>query len=366
MKFLVVGAGLFGSVFAHEVAKHGNKVVIVEKRNHIAGNAYTENIDGIKVHKYGAHIFHTSSKKVWDYVNQFSEFGVFVNSPLVNYKGKIYNLPFNMNTFSELWGISKPWEAKKIIDNQRIELIGRKPQNLEEQAIMLVGTDIYHKFIKGYTEKQWGKSAADLPPFIIKRIPVRFTYDNNYFNDVYQGVPKDGYTAMVRKMLDIKNIKVNLNTNFFDLSANYLEQFDKIAYTGPIDALFHYKYGTLEYRSLYFETKSLEMINFQGNAVINFTDVHVPYTRIIEHKHFDKSKKQYGRTVVTYEYPTKWDKSKEPFYPINDLKNDELNSKYQKLVQKNPKIIVGGRLGKYHYYDMDEVILEALKAAKKF
>ena len=365
MSFLIVGSGLFGTVFAHEVAKKGHKVTVIEKRNHIAGNIYTKEIDGIQVHQYGAHIFHTSNKKVWDYVQQFAEFNRYTNSPVANYKGKMYNLPFNMNTFSQMWGVRTPQEATDKINAQRQEMTGKEPQNLEEQAISLIGRDIYEKLIKGYTEKQWGRSATELPAFIIKRLPVRLTYDNNYFNDDYQGIPIGGYTKMVEKLLDHPNIEVKLNTDFFDKKDEYLNNFDKVVYTGMIDKFFDYKLGELEYRSLRFETEEKNVGNYQGNAVINYTEREVPYTRVIEHKHFEFGKGDKDKTIITREYPADWKRGDEPYYPVNNERNNELYKKYQELAKQQDKVIFGGRLGQYKYYNMDQVIDEALKSVEK-
>ena len=365
MNFLIVGSGLFGSVFAHEAAKRGHKITVIEKRNHIAGNIYTKEIDGIQVHQYGAHIFHTSNKKVWDYVHQFAEFNRYTNSPVANYKGKMYNLPFNMNTFSQMWGVRTPQEAMDKINEQRQEMAGKEPQNLEEQAISLIGRDIYEKLIKGYTEKQWGRSATELPSFIIKRLPVRLTYDNNYFNDDYQGIPIGGYTKMVEKMLDHPNIEVKLNTDFFDKKDEYLNNFDKIVYTGMIDKFFDYQLGELEYRSLRFETEEKNVDNYQGNAVINYTEREIPYTRVIEHKHFEFGKGDKDKTIITREHPADWKRGDEPYYPVNNERNNELYKKYQKLAeQQDDKVIFGGRLGQYKYYNMDQVIDEALKSVE--
>ena len=364
MKYLIVGSGLFGSVFAHEVAKKGHKVTVIEKWDHIAGNVYTKEVDGIQVHQYGAHIFHTSDKKVWDYVQQFAEFNRYTNSPVANYKGHMYNLPFNMNTFSEMWGVRTPQEAMDKINEQRKEMAGKDPQNLEEQAISLIGRDIYEKLIKGYTEKQWGRSATELPSFIIKRLPVRLTYDNNYFNDNYQGIPIGGYTKMVEKMLNHPNIEVKLNTDFFDKKDEYLSNFDKIVYTGMIDKFFDYKLGKLEYRSLRFETEEKNVGNYQGNAVINYTEREIPYTRVIEHKHFEFGKGDKDKTIITREYPADWKRGDEPYYPVNNERNNELYKNYQELAKQQDKVIFGGRLGQYKYYNMDQVINEALKAVE--
>lgn len=363
MKYLVVGAGLYGAVFANEAAKKGHEVTVIEKRDHIAGNVYTEDIEGIQVHKYGAHIFHTSDKRVWDYVNQFAEFNRYTNTPIANYHGEIYNMPFNMNTFNKLWGVVTPAEAQAKIDEQRAVLNGKEPTNLEEQAISLVGTDIYQKLVKEYTEKQWGRDCKDLPSFIIKRLPVRLTYDNNYFNDKYQGIPIGGYTQIVEKLLDLPNITVELNTDFFAHKEDLLSQFDKVVYTGTIDQYYDYQFGELEYRSLKFETEVLDMENYQGNAVVNYTDKEHPYTRIIEHKHFE-----YGtqpKTVVTKEYPQDWHRGDEPYYPVNDDRNGKLYHQYSALAKQDEQIIFGGRLGSYRYYNMDQVIAAALYAAKK-
>ncbi|MDT9605894.1 UDP-galactopyranose mutase [Lactobacillus johnsonii] len=366
MNYLVVGSGLFGAVFAHELAEHGNNVKIIEKRDHIAGNIYTKVVDGIQVHQYGAHIFHTSNKEVWDYVHQFANFNRFTNSPIANYKGKMYNLPFNMNTFSEMWGVKTPQEAMAKINEQRQEMAGKKPQNLEEQAISLIGRDIYEKLIKGYTEKQWGRKATELPAFIIKRLPVRLVYDNNYFNDDYQGIPIGGYTKMIENMLDHPNIEIELNTDFFDKKDEYLKSYEKVVYTGMIDKFFDYKLGELEYRSLKFETEEKDVNNYQGNAVINYTDAETPYTRVIEHKHFEFGKSDYkDKTIVTREYPADWKRGDEPYYPINNYRNNQLYKEYKKLAEKeNDKVIFGGRLGQYKYYNMDQVIAAARKSVQ--
>lgn len=355
--YIIVGAGLFGSVFAHEMTKDGKKCLIIEKRNHIGGNVYTENQENINVHKYGAHIFHTNNKEVWEYINQFTEFNRYTNSPVANYKGELYNLPFNMNTFYQMWGVKTPEEAKAKIEEQKSESKIDNPQNLEEQAISLIGKDIYEKLVKGYTEKQWGKKCEDLPAFIIKRLPVRFTFDNNYFNDMYQGIPIGGYTKIIEKMLD--GIEVKLNTDFFDDKEKWLDMADKILFTGMIDQYYDYCYGELEYLGLNFEFETLDMENYQGNAVINYTDAETPYTRIIEHKHFEDS--QSPKTIITKEYPKTWMKGEEAYYPLNDEKNSELFKKYQELASKEDNVIFGGRLGMYQYYDMWQVIDEALK-----
>lgn len=364
MNYLVVGAGLFGATFAHEVVKHGNHVTVLEKRDHIGGNIYTKEIDGIQVHQYGAHIFHTRSKKIWDYINRFAEFNRYTNSPIANYHGKIYNLPFNMNTFHQMWGVVTPQQALAEINRQRSEMNGKSPKNLEEQAISLVGRDIYEKLIKEYTEKQWGRRAADLPAFIIRRIPVRLTYNNNYFNDPYQGIPIGGYTQIIEKMLDNISIKVKTNTNFFDRRAYYIKTYDKIIFTGMIDQFFDYQLGALEYRSLKFETKELNIDNYQGNAVVNYTDSQTPFTRIIEHKHFEFGKGDKGKTIITYEYPQSWHRGDEPYYPINDKNNNRKYKDYTQLAQSIPNVIFGGRLGQYRYYNMDQTIMAALQLVK--
>lgn len=363
MKYLIVGAGLFGSIFAYEAAKNGHQVKVIEKRNHIAGNIYSEKIEEIHFHKYGAHIFHTSDKEVWDYVNQFAEFNRYTNSPIANYKGEIYNLPFNMNTFNKLWGVVTPEEAQKKIDEQRSILNNKEPENLEEQAISLVGTDIYKKLIKDYTEKQWGRPCVELPAFIIKRLPVRMTYDNNYFNDKYQGIPIGGYTQIVEKLLDHPNIEVHLNTDFFINKERLEKKADKVVYTGMIDQFFDYAFGKLEYRSLRFETEILNQDNYQGNAVVNYTDSDHKYTRIIEHKHFEFGTQP--KTIITKEYPTDWKPNDEPYYPVNDEKNEQLYLKYEKLADKETKYIFGGRLGMYKYFDMHQVIKKALELSYK-
>lgn len=368
MNYLVVGSGLFGATFAYEAAKRGNNVTVIEKRNHIAGNIYTKKIDGINVHMYGAHIFHTSMKNIWEYVNQFAEFNNYINSPIANYKGEIYNLPFNMNTFNKLWGVKTPKEAKERIEKQKNELnLPSNPNNLEEQALSLAGTDIYEKLIKGYTEKQWGRSATELPSFIIRRLPFRFTYDNNYFNDRYQGIPVGGYTQIVEKMLSSNLIKVKLNTDFFEKKDDYLNAgYDKIIFTGMIDQFFDYELGELEYRSLRFENEEKDIDNFQGNAVVNYTDEKTPYTRVIEHKHFEFGNGDKGKTIVTYEYPQDWDRDKEPYYPVNNQKNKILYKKYVELAkEKASNVLFGGRLGQYRYYNMDQTIMAALQLVKK-
>ena len=355
--YLIVGSGLYGSICAHELTKKGKKVLVVEKRSHIGGNIYTENIEGINVHKYGAHIFHTSNKKVWDYINQFAEFNNYINSPVAIYKDELYNLPFNMNTFSKLWGIKTPKEAQEKIENERKKYYKEIPSNLEEQAINLVGLTIYEKLIKGYTAKQWGRPCNELPSFIIKRLPVRFTYDNNYFNDRYQGIPMGGYTQIIEKML--KGIEVRLNTNFLDHKEELIPLAKNIIYTGPIDEFFDYKFGALEYRSVRFEEEILDEANHQGNAVVNYTEYEVPYTRIIEHKHFEFDVTS-PKTVISKEYSSTWKLGDEPYYPVNNDKNNALYQQYLLEAKKLNNVYFGGRLGQYKYYDMDKVILEAL------
>ena len=373
--YLIVGSGLFGSIFAHEATKKGKKCLVIDKRSHIGGNIYTENIDGINVHKYGAHIFHTSNKEVWDYIQKFAEFNRYTNSPMARYKNELYNLPFNLNTFSKMFNLITPQEIEAKLEEERKEglakLNGREPANLEEQAISLVGTTVYEKLIKGYTEKQWGMPCSELPSFIIKRLPVRMIYDNNYFNDKYQGIPIGGYTQIIEKMLD--GIDVKLNYDFFDHREELENIAEKIIFTGQIDKYYDYKFGQLEYRSVRFETEELNIDNYQGDAVVNYTDREVPYTRIIEHKHFEQGKQlgnevtegpSDGKTIISREYSDKWDITKEPYYPINNDKNNELYNKYKELADKDSKVIFGGRLGQYKYYDMDKVIAEALKLVK--
>lgn len=355
--YLIVGAGLFGAVFAYKAKEAGKKCLVIDKRDHIAGNIYCEDIAGIHVHKYGAHIFHTSNKEVWDFINMFGEFNNYINAPVARYKDELYNLPFNMNTFSKMWGIATPQEAKDIIASQIADLNIGEPKNLEEQALSLVGKDVYEKLIKGYTEKQWGRDCKDLPAFIIKRLPLRFIYDNNYFNDRYQGIPVDGYTALVEKMLD--GVEVRLNTDYFDDKAAFDQMADKIVYTGMIDRYFDYSLGVLEYRSVRFETEELPVENYQGNAVVNYTEREVPYTRIIEHKHFEFGTQP--TTVISREYSSEWKKGDEPYYPVNNDKNNELYEQYKALAEKEDKVIFGGRLGQYKYYDMDKVIAESLR-----
>lgn len=359
--YIIVGAGLYGAVCAYEAKKAGKKCLVVEKRNHIAGNIYTKEIEKIQVHQYGAHIFHTSNKEVWNYINQFAEFNHYINSPIAIYKEELYNLPFNMNTFSKLWNIKTPREAKEKIQEQIETLHIENPQNLEEQALSLVGRDVYEKLIKGYTEKQWGRDCKELPAFIIKRLPLRFTYDNNYFNDRYQGIPIGGYTAIVEKMLE--GIEVHLDSDYLKEKENYNEMAEKIIYTGQIDEYFSYCLGVLEYRSVRFEQEVLDCENYQGNAVVNYTEKEIPYTRIIEHKHFEFGKQE--KTVISKEYSSEWKKGDEPYYPVNNEKNNLLYQEYLKLAQKEKKVIFGGRLGEYQYYDMDKVIEAALKKIKE-
>ncbi|HHQ4317536.1 UDP-galactopyranose mutase [Clostridium perfringens] len=358
--YLIVGAGLFGSVFANEAKKKGKKCLVIDKRNHTGGNIYCEEIEGINVHKYGAHIFHTNNKEVWNYVNELVEFNRYTNSPVANYKGELYNLPFNMNTFYSLWKVKTPDEAMKKIEEQKREANIKEPKNLEEQAISLVGKDIYEKLIKGYTEKQWGKKATELPAFIIKRLPVRFTFDNNYFNDKYQGVPIGGYNKITEKLLE--GIDVKVSVDFFKEREELEKLADKIVFTGMIDEFYNYKFGTLEYRSLKFHNEILNERNYQGNAVINYTEYDIPYTRIIEHKHFEYGNQD--KTIITKEYPATWNRGDEPYYPINNEKNNNIYLKYKELADKEENIIFGGRLAEYKYYDMHNVIESALICAK--
>lgn len=358
--YLIVGAGLFGSIFAYEANKRGKNCLVIDKRNHVGGNIYTKEIEGINVHEYGAHIFHTSNKKVWNYIQQFAEFNRYTNSPVAFYKDEVYNMPFNMNTFSRLWNIKTPKEAKAIIEKQRRENGITEPKNLEEQAISMVGKDIYEKLVKGYTGKQWGKPCTELPSFIIKRLPVRFTYDNNYFNDLYQGIPIGGYTKIIEKML--QGIDIKLNYDFFEHREEMINSSAKIVFTGMIDQYYDYCYGELEYRSLRFETEVLDEENYQGNAVVNYTEYEVPFTRIIEHKHFEFGTQP--KTVITREYPSTWKKGDEPYYPMNDDKNNSLYEKYKELADKEGNVIFGGRLGMYKYFDMHNVIDEALKCVE--
>ena len=367
--YLIAGAGLFGAVFAHEMHKQGRKVLVVEKRDHIAWNIYTEKVMGINVHRYGAHIFHTSDEEVWNYVNQYARFNHYVNSPVAVYRDELYNLPFNMNTFSRMWNIKTPKEAKEIIAKQTEEFAGITPQNLEEQALQLAGRDVYEKLVKGYTEKQWGRDCKDLPAFIIRRLPLRFTYDNNYFNDRFQGIPEGGYTQIVEKLLEDIPVLTGVSLQEYQTAnaartADEQDSWDRLLYTGMIDEYYHYRLGTLEYRSLRFETEELpEEDNYQGNAVVNYTEREVPYTRIIEHKHFEF---QTGEgTVITREYPATWKKGDEPYYPINDEKNGALYAQYAELAKKEANVLFGGRLGQYKYYDMDKVIRSALDMVKE-
>lgn len=359
--YILVGAGLFSGVFAHEAVKRGKKVLVVEKRAHLGGNVYCEDVEGIHVHKYGAHIFHTSDKQVWQYVNALAEFNRYTNSPVAKYRGQMYNMPFNMNTFSKMWGISTPQEAKEIIDRQRAVISG-EPKNLEEQAIRLVGTDIYEKLVKGYTEKQWGRDCKELPSFIIRRLPVRFTYDNNYFNDTYQGIPIGGYNVVIDKLFD--GCEIRLNTDYLKEKEMLEALAETVVYTGTIDAYYGYCFGKLEYRSLCFETETLDTDNYQGVAVVNYTEREVPYTRIIEHKHFEFGTQP--KTVITREYPATWEEGMEPYYPVNDEKNQALYQKYAKLAEKEQHVIFGGRLAEYKYYDMDKVIASALQCVKNY
>ncbi len=364
--YLIVGAGLFGAVCARELTNAGKKVLVIERRHHIAGNVFTENVEGIQVHKYGAHIFHTNDKRVWDYVNSFAVFNRFTNSPVANYHGELYSLPFNMYTFNRMWGVVTPAEAETIIARQRKEIAG-EPMNLEEQAIHLVGRDIYEKLIKGYTEKQWGRECKELPAFIIKRLPVRLTFDNNYFNALYQGIPVGGYTRMIEKMLD--GIKVRLGVDYLEDREGWNSQAERVIYTGPIDAFFGFSLGALEYRSVRFETELLDQPNYQGNAVVNYTDGETPWTRIIEHKWFVFGKDEKGnelpKTVISREYSSEWRPGDEPYYPVNDEKNSALFRAYSRLAEKVPQMVFGGRLGSYQYYDMDQVIAAALKTAER-
>lgn len=362
--YLVVGAGLFGAVFARQMTKAGKRCLVIDKRDHIGGNVYTEDVDGIQVHKYGAHIFHTDDEKVWKYVNRMVKFNHYINSPMAVYKDEIYNLPFNMNTFSRLWGLKKPQEVKDKIASQIADLHITEPKNLEEQALSLVGPDVYEKLIKGYTQKQWGRECRDLPAFIIQRLPLRFTYDNNYFNDPFQGIPLGGYTGLVEKLLE--NIDVMTDTDFFDYRKEHPDMYDRVLYTGMIDEYFDFCYGHLEYRSVRFETERVEESNYQGNAVINYTDQEVPYTRVIEHKHFEPEAEQENPkdyTIISREYSEEWHPGMEPYYPVNDEKNNELYEKYRELADREKNVLFGGRLASYQYYDMDKVIAAALELA---
>lgn len=366
--YLIVGAGLFGATFANKMRENGKTCLVIDKRENAAGNIFTEDVAGIQVHKYGAHIFHTSNKKIWDYVNQFAEFNHYINSPVASYKDELYNLPFNMNTFSKMWGIKKPAEAKEMIANQIADLGITEPKNLEEQALSLVGTDVYEKLVKGYTEKQWGRDCKELPAFIIKRLPLRFTYDNNYFNDPYQGIPKGGYTRMVENMLQDTPVMLGMEYKQFlaenEEAGDKKITFDKVIYTGMIDEYFDYCLGELEYRSLRFEEEFIKgEENYQGNAVVNYTERQVPYTRIIEHKHFEFGKQP--DTVITKEYPAEWKKGDEPYYPVNNEKNDSLFAEYKKLAGKEKNVLFGGRLGQYKYYDMDKVIEAAMQMCEE-
>ncbi len=364
--YLIVGAGLYGAVFAHEAKRHGKSVLVVDKREHIGGNVYTEKIEGINVHKYGAHIFHTNNKRVWEYITQFAEFNRFTNSPIANYKGELYSLPFNMYTFNKMWGVVTPEEASEKLAEQRAEINGA-PQNLEEQAISLVGRDVYEKLVKGYTEKQWGRECKDLPAFIIRRLPVRLTFDNNYFNALYQGIPIGGYTKLVENLLD--GIEIRLDTNYLAQKDKLNAIAQRIIYTGPIDAYFDYSLGCLEYRSVRFETEVLNIPNFQGNAAVNYTDSETPWTRIIEHKWFEFGKDGNGndlpKTVISREFSSEWKPGEEPYYPVNDEKNSQLYAGYKTLASAEENVIFGGRLGEYKYYDMDQVIAVALDMADK-
>lgn len=359
--YLIVGSGLFGAVFAYEAKKRDRKCLVIDKREHIGGNVYTENIEGINVHRYGAHIFHTSDKRIWEYMNRFARFNNYINSPVAVYKDELYNLPFNMNTFSRMWGIRTPEEAKAIIARQIADLGITEPKNLEEQALSLVGKDVYEKLIKGYTEKQWGRDCKELPPFIIKRLPIRFIYDNNYFNDSYQGIPIGGYTAIIEKMLE--GIKVITGTDYFEFIKDNKDIADKTLFTGMIDEFYDYCYGPLQYRSVMFETEVLDCDNYQGNAVVNYTDIKVPYTRIIEHKHFEFGNQE--KTVISREYSSEWRKGMEPYYPVNNEENNALYRKYKELADQENKVIFGGRLGQYKYYDMDKVVAAALELCEK-
>lgn len=371
--YLIVGSGLYGSIFAHEAAKKGGHILVVEKRANIAGNVFTEKTEGINVHKYGAHIFHTNNKEVWNYITQFAEFNRFTNSPVANYKGELYSLPFNMYTFNKMWGVVTPEEAKAKIEEQKKESGITDPKNLEEQAISLIGRDIYEKLVKGYTEKQWGRDCRDLPAFIIKRLPVRLTFDNNYFNALYQGIPVGGYTKMVENILndtDLEGtIEVKLNTDYLENKEALDKCADKVVYTGPIDAFFGYQLGTLEYRSVRFETEVLDIPNFQGNAAVNYTDRETPWTRIIEHKWFEFGKDESGnelpKTVISREYSSEWKLGDEPYYPVNDEKNSALYGKYRQLADNEEHVIFGGRLAEYKYYDMDQVIAASLQKCKE-
>ena len=364
--YVIVGAGLYGAVFAHEAASKGKSVLVLEKRSHIGGNVYTEKVEGISVHKYGAHIFHTNNKEVWDYVNRFAAFNRYTNSPVANYKGDLYSLPFNMYTFNKMWGVVTPEQAEAKIAEQKQEIQG-EPKNLEEQAIALVGRDIYEKLVKGYTEKQWGRDCRELPSFIIKRLPVRYTFDNNYFNALYQGIPVGGYTKLVENLLE--GIEVRLDTDYLAEKETYDAMAEQVIYTGPVDAYFGYSLGTLEYRSVRFEQEIMDISNYQGNAVVNYTDREIPWTRIIEHKWFefgkDENGKELPKTVISREYSSEWKPGDEPYYPVNDEKNNGLYEQYRQMADREEKVCFGGRLGEYKYYDMDAVILSALTRARE-
>ena len=359
--YLIVGSGLFGSVFAYEANKRGKKCLVIDRRSHIGGNIYTEKIEDINVHKYGAHIFHTSDKTVWEYMNRFAEFNNYINSPVAVYKDELYNLPFNMNTFSKMWGIRTPAQAKEIIEKQIADLHITEPKNLEEQALSLAGRDVYEKLVKGYTEKQWGRSCTELPALIIERLPLRFTYDNNYFNDRYQGIPMGGYTAVIEKMLE--GIEVRTDTDYFEFRKDNPDAAEKTVFTGMIDEYFDYCYGPLQYRSVRFETEVLDCDNYQGNAVVNYTEREVPYTRIIEHKHFEFGKQP--KTVISREYSSEWKQGMEPYYPVNNDENNALYEKYRRLAEQEGNVIFGGRLGHYKYYDMDKVVAAALECVRE-
>ena len=359
--YLIVGAGLFGAVFAREMTDQGKKCLVIDKRSHVGGNLYTEEIEGIRVHVYGAHIFHTSDERAWEYVNRFARFNRYTNAPVANYKGEIYNLPFNMNTFNKMWGVVTPEEAQAKIEEQRAAYRVEEPQNLEEQAINLVGLDIYEKLIKGYTEKQWGRECRSLPPFIIRRLPVRFVYDNNYFNDLYQGIPMGGYTKMIEAMLEGRDVR--LGVDYLEHKEELNAQARRVVYTGTVDSFFNYCYGPLEYRNVRFETEVLDTPNYQGNAVVNYTDAETPYTRVIEHKHFEFGTQE--KTVISREYSVEWSLEDEPYYPVNDAKNGALYERYRALAEQERNVVFGGRLGEYRYYDMDKVILSALDAVAR-
>lgn len=371
--YLIVGAGLFGATFAYFATKQGKKCLVIDKRPHLGGNIYCEQIEGINVHKYGAHIFHTNSKRVWDFVNSIVEFNRYTNSPVANYQGKLYNLPFNMNTFYQMWGVTTPEEAQAKIDEQKAEAVARmqadgisEPRNLEEQALILIGKDIYEKLIKGYTEKQWGRKCTDLPAFIIKRLPVRMVFDNNYFNDSYQGIPKGGYNKLIDRLLE--GVETQLNVDFFEDRAKWEGVAERIVFTGKIDEYYNYKYGNLEYRTVRFETETLDRVNYQGNAVVNYTDAEVPYTRIIEHKHFELFGPYLAacpKTVISREYSTEWQPGMEPYYPVNDKRNSNLYAKYKALADREEKVIFGGRLAEYKYYDMAPIVEKVMSIFRR-